>query len=105
MRRARGDQNRQFYAEVGQLIANARNGKATQELLAKRAGLTRTSIVNIEKGRQQIFLHTLVDVAKVLEVPISKLIPPFDKMETLLRDTPQKGVEWIMSSTTRELKK
>ncbi|AGK57045.1 hypothetical protein HYPDE_26823 [Hyphomicrobium denitrificans 1NES1] len=105
MRRTRGDQNRQFYAEVGRLIAKARNGRATQDHLAKRTGLTRTSIINIEKGRQQVYLHTLVDIASALEVPVSELIPPSDKMDALLRDKPQNAVEWIRLSTASEGKK
>jgi transcriptional regulator with XRE-family HTH domain len=37
----------------------------TQDELAKKVGLTRTSITNIESGRQRILLH---DVEKFAEV-------------------------------------
>ncbi len=77
----------------------------TQEKLAKKVHLTRTSIVNIEKGRQQIQLHTIVDVARALQVVPAALIPDFDNLEALLRGTPKKGREWIMSSVNESPKK
>jgi DNA-binding XRE family transcriptional regulator len=99
MRRSRFDQNRQFYAAVGRQIAQTRAGRLTQEALANKAALTRTSIINIEKGRQQILLHTLVDISRALQVSIADLLPPTDDIEMALRDKQQKGVEWVKSST------
>ena len=101
MRRPRFENNREFYAAVGRKIAARRNGRLTQEALASKTSLTRTSIINIEKGRQQILLHTLVDIATALQVSPVELIPETDNIETLLRDKPQKAVEWIKSSTAR----
>jgi transcriptional regulator with XRE-family HTH domain len=102
MRRPRSEKNRDFYVSVGRLIAKARTGRLTQEALGRKAMLTRTSIINIEKGRQQILLHTLVDIAHALHVPITELIPvSSDNLETLLRDKPGKGVDWIRSATGR----
>ncbi len=48
----------------------------SQEDLALRIGLTRTSISNIEHGRQKIQIHTLYEIAKVLNVPPISLLPP-----------------------------
>jgi DNA-binding XRE family transcriptional regulator len=47
----------------------------TQEELAHRVHLKRTSITNIEKGRQKLLVHTLFDIAAALDVPIADLIP------------------------------
>jgi transcriptional regulator with XRE-family HTH domain len=99
MRRPRFDGNRKFYAAVGSRIAKARTGRMTQEALAGKTSLTRTSIINIEKGRQQILVHTLVDIAQALQVPITDLVPDTDNVEMLLRDKTRKGVEWVKSST------
>lgn len=99
MRRPRFDENRRFYAAVGRLIAKTRTGLLTQEALARKAALTRTSIINIEKGRQQILLHTLVDIARALDVSVTDLLPDIDNLEITLRDKSQKGVDWIKSST------
>src|SRR5437879_2601330 len=52
-----------FYKQVGEKIRSRRGKKLSQEALASAVGLTRTSISNIEKGRQRLLLHTLVDVA------------------------------------------
>lgn len=69
--------NRQsFYAEVGRRLYRARRRAGlTQEGLAELVGLSRTSITNIEKGRQKLLLHTLGDLAKVLNVEASALLP------------------------------
>lgn len=101
MRRARYAQNRSFYVAVGRCIAMARKGRMTQEALAKKATLTRTSIINIEKGRQQILLHTLIDIATALHVSPVELIPEIDSIDILLRDKPPEAVEWIKTSATK----
>lgn len=98
MRHSSLQKNRDFYAAVGQQIAKTRVGRLTQEALGKKAGLTRTSIINIEKGRQQILLHTLVDIARALQVPVSALIPDLTNLEMMMRDKPQKALEWIKSA-------
>lgn len=104
MRRPRFEENKAFYAAIGRRIAKARVGRTTQEDLAKKTALTRTSIVNIEKGRQQILVHTLVDIARALRVQISELVPPGDTLEEVLRDKPRRGLEWIRSSTEQTKK-
>jgi transcriptional regulator with XRE-family HTH domain len=99
MRRPRFDANRKFYAAVGGRIAKSRTGRMTQEALAGKTSLTRTSIINIEKGRQQILVHTLVDIAQALQIPLTVLIPDTGTVEMLLRDKTQKGVDWVKSAT------
>jgi transcriptional regulator with XRE-family HTH domain len=47
----------------------------TQEALASQVSLTRTSITNIEKGRQKFLLHTLFDIASALGVPPGTRLP------------------------------
>jgi transcriptional regulator with XRE-family HTH domain len=100
MARARYSDNRDFYLALGQRIAKARATKITQEALAKKLSLTRTSIINIEKGRQQVLVHTLADVARVLGVSIDDLMPAQNEISMMLRDTPSKGREWILNSVT-----
>lgn len=98
MRRSRFQETRTFYSAVGRRIADTRRDLLTQEALAQKASLTRTSIVNIEKGRQQILLHTLVDIARALGVTPGELLPATGGVESLLRDAPKKGIEWVKSS-------
>ncbi len=51
----------------------------TQEVLAFRAGIHRTQITLIEKGRRMPYLYTLVKIAGALEVSTCQLL---------------EGVEW-----------
>jgi transcriptional regulator with XRE-family HTH domain len=70
-----------IYKELGQLVLKARdNAKISQETLSKRIGLSRTSITNIEKGRQQIQLHTLFSLADALGISPSELLPDKTKL-------------------------
>ncbi|MFN7141726.1 MAG: helix-turn-helix domain-containing protein [Limisphaerales bacterium] len=69
-------QREQFYREVGARIRVARESKGlTQEAVAASIGLSRTSLTNIEKGRQKLLLHTLAELASALAVPSSELLP------------------------------
>jgi len=76
MRKARTEAARKFYVALGQQISEARQRQhLTQEALASCVSLTRTSIVNIERGKQQVLLHTLVQIARALKLKPSDLIP------------------------------
>jgi transcriptional regulator with XRE-family HTH domain len=50
----------------------------SQEVLAQRSNLSRTSIVNIERGRQGVSLATLYRLATALGLPPAALLPPLD---------------------------
>lgn len=66
-----------LYRTVGRAIAVRRNElDLTQSEVAKRVGLSRASLANIETGRQKILLHYLYKLAAVLEIPrIDALLP------------------------------
>jgi transcriptional regulator with XRE-family HTH domain len=65
-----------FYKGIGERVRAKRlRQNVTQEGLAKLVGLTRTSLTNIEKGRQKILLHTFADLAAALQVEPSDLLP------------------------------
>jgi transcriptional regulator with XRE-family HTH domain len=67
----------EIYKQLGQSIKSEREkAKVTQEELAQRIGLKRTSITNIEGGRQKVQLHTLYSIASVLNVLPERLLPP-----------------------------
>ncbi len=66
---------KEVYRLVGQQIRKERVKRhMTQEDLASRVGLTRTSVTNIEKGRQKVLLHTLFHLAEVLGVELGDLL-------------------------------
>jgi transcriptional regulator with XRE-family HTH domain len=98
-----------FYQSIGLLIKEAREvNEITQELLASQLGLSRASIINLEKGRHRISLHLLIEIADFLQVNYTTLIPvdvrgisvikkPFD-MKNMISD------EKVSSSTRAAIK-
>ena len=72
-----------FYEEFGRTLRDARQrpgSELSQDKLAKRVGLSRTSITNIERGRQQIPLHMLYLLADALGLDPVLLLPDKRKM-------------------------
>ena len=65
-----------LYADIGKRIRDARDGLSlTQEELAEKLGMSRTSVTNIERGRQQILVHTLFSIAAALKMQVRQLLP------------------------------
>ena len=65
-----------IYSALGRIIRNGREAAGlTQDKLAARVGLTRTSITNIEQGKQRIQIHTLYDIAQALNLSPRALLP------------------------------
>ncbi len=74
---------RQFYIELGRNIRRHRQRPGvdlSQDSLAKRVGLSRTSVTNVEQGRQQVPLHMLYIFADALGVEATALLPDKKKM-------------------------
>lgn len=64
-----------LYRAIGAKIREVRKEKQMkQETLALSIGLTRTSLANIEGGRQRFLLHTLFDIARTLDVTGEELL-------------------------------
>ena len=65
-----------LYREFGILLATERKRKRlSQAQLAKLVNLSRTSITNIECGRQPIQLHQLYFFASILRIDAHNLLP------------------------------
>jgi transcriptional regulator with XRE-family HTH domain len=85
------------YEHIGREIAQQRASIGlSQAELARSIGLTRSSISNIEKGRQKMLVHTLLDIAVSLHAPASSFLPPF------ARDHDQKFSGSAISNLERE---
>lgn len=98
-------ENQSFYRELGRRIREAREEKhLTQEALATRVSLTRTSVTNIEKGRQQLLVHTLVQISAALNVTPEVLLPPppLQELDELLKSESPSAQEWIRSALDKE---
>lgn len=97
-----------FYTRLGARVREARDEKdITQESLGLMVSLSRTSITNIEKGRQKLLLHTFLDISSALQISPEHLLPQTrleeldqqvkDKIETYTPDT-QEWIKAIVSS-------
>src|SRR6266536_483215 len=91
----------QIYQAVGERIrAERKRLKITQDELASEVGLTRTSITNLEKGKQKLLLHTLVQIADYLGTSPARLLP-VSKAKLSLEfpdDTTRQVRNWIIHS-------
>ena len=66
----------EFYQAVGSLIRDRRiKIPLTQAALGALVGLTRTSITNLERGRQKVPLHRFYLIAKALRITPVQLLP------------------------------
>lgn len=74
-----------LYIEIGRRIQrarlNANSARISQQQLGEAVGLTRTSITNVEKGRQKLPIHTLLEVAHALQIEVTELLPNYPVLE------------------------
>ncbi len=64
-----------IYKIVGYSIKLERKARGmTQTELGNKTGLNRTSISNIELGRQRIMLHDIEKIAETLNVKLTELL-------------------------------
>lgn len=72
-----------LYLRFGQAIQSLRKKLGiTQDDVAKRVGLSRTSVTNIEKGRQKVLLHQVFDFAECLQVTPEALLSTLNPAPT-----------------------
>lgn len=65
-----------FYEMIGSSIVSKRKELGlTQIELANRIGMSRTSIVNIEKGRQYPPVHLLWEISYALDAKPAEILP------------------------------
>jgi transcriptional regulator with XRE-family HTH domain len=70
------DKEKAFYRAFGRMLSEIRRRKRiSQEMLADELGLSRTSITNIEKGRQPVQLYSLYVMARLLGTDVRELLP------------------------------
>lgn len=95
--------NRNLYGEFGERVRKHRHRlQLSQEALGARVRLSRTSITNIEQGRQKILLHHLFALAEALEtspetlLPAAKISVPTPQIEKKLpKGLSHKEKEWV----------
>jgi transcriptional regulator with XRE-family HTH domain len=68
--------HRDLYEAIGVAIRKRRESIGmTQATLAESAGLSRTSVTNIERGGQALLVHQLLELARVLRVRPADILP------------------------------
>ncbi|WP_442914707.1 helix-turn-helix transcriptional regulator [Kribbella sp. CCNWLY201] len=78
------DSTRRFYLEAGSRIRHARKLHGWNQYdLASAVGLTRSSIANIEAGRQRAPIHIVALIARSLESSIDALLPSVADVERI----------------------
>lgn len=64
-----------LYVAIGQRVLEERiKAGWTQQDLCGQVRLERSSIANIELGRQRVMLHQIFDLAEVLSIPLDDLL-------------------------------
>lgn len=110
MPEVRDTQIDEFYVAVGDRVRSARQGaRLSQSMLARRIGFTRSSVANLEAGRQHITLHLFVLIAQALDVEPVKLLPkePFaygdslDEIGEHLADTPDTTQDFVRGAVAQ----
>jgi len=95
----------EIYKLLGDKIRSSRKSIGlTQDELGKKIGFSRTSITNIEQGRQMIQIHTLYKIADTLNTDPRLLLPLLHEInqETnteLLSQAEQTWLSTIMKKT------
>lgn len=65
-----------LYTIIGQRIRSFREkNEWTQDVLGEKVGLTRSSIANIELGKQKVPLGTVYLFAQILSIEIFEILP------------------------------
>jgi transcriptional regulator with XRE-family HTH domain len=71
-----------FYREFGRRVQIARRrANLSQQDLARAIGLTRTSVTNIEKGRQHVPVHVTFLLAEATSSSPADLLPDVGELE------------------------
>ncbi len=65
-----------FYSDLGEKIKVERlRQRISQEELANYIGLTRASIINLEKGRHRPSVYQIIQISTMFNIDYTKLIP------------------------------
>jgi transcriptional regulator with XRE-family HTH domain len=91
-----------LYRHIGTAIRKHREARGmTQAQLASAVGLLRTSIVNLEAGRQRAPLHTLYPICAALGIEATDVLPT---VGTVLSEDqfiwPIDGIEQVVPART-----
>jgi transcriptional regulator with XRE-family HTH domain len=87
-----------FYEALGANVCRLRQAaNLTQQHLATKVGLTRTSITNIEKGRQPVQAHVLIQIVRALKTSVNEVLPqmPDESTPVLPNNLDEQMQAWV----------
>jgi transcriptional regulator with XRE-family HTH domain len=99
-------EQRDFYRGLGAAIRRERLDHGwTQRDMANELSISRTSLANIELGRQQVLLHHVVEIAARLGVSIAELLPAredgrHEAVGRALDALPAEQQDWVRETLT-----
>lgn len=104
------DDRASFHRSLGERIREAREKTgATQDDLARVVGLSRTSVTNIERGRQGVQAYLLVKIARTLGLTVQQLLPvaeclqtPPDQLKEIMDPEKRRWAERVIGITSQE---
>jgi transcriptional regulator with XRE-family HTH domain len=65
-----------LYSQIGEKVRSLRTTMSlNQEDLSKKVGMTRSSIAQIEAGKQAVSVYTLYKLGEALNKPITDILP------------------------------
>ncbi len=96
-----------YYSALGKRIRDHRRSlDLTQEQLATSVGLSRTSITNIEMGKQPVYAHVLLKIARNLRTSVAELLPDGaivdGTVESQIVGLSQDRKDWVASVISQE---
>lgn len=75
-----------LYVEVGFRVRGARKRQGWSQVdLAQAVGLARSSVANLEAGRQRPPVHVALLIAQALDVPVDELLPSGSDLDKFVR--------------------
>jgi transcriptional regulator with XRE-family HTH domain len=97
----------QLYAKIGESIREHRkDAKLKQENLAKMIGLNRSSIAQIESGKQAITIFTLYQLCEALNTRVADILPQelnFDRYSVERIENPDSLLELMNKKQDEEV--
>lgn len=97
------DFNSYVYKIIGNRVIEFRKiNKLSQVELAQKAQIGRTTITNIESGRQQVSIHTLLQIAHALNISIHTLIPVYSEVMSNIKIKKDKDKDKISDFLDKE---
>lgn len=78
-----------IYQEIGAQVAARRNALGlTQAEVARKVGMSRPSVANVEVGRQRVLVHQLYSLARALEMDDPRDLLPLPRLRSGAADAP-----------------